>query len=127
MNLTTSRIPAFSEAEGPGQPGAMAHPGKKERENGCSASQKNALAAGALSRARNHQQLLQLDLAAKLSVTQPHIAGIEQKSDMLLSTLQRYVQALGGELDLIARFGDISFHLTRDDHGPAASGHLQEK
>jgi len=28
----------------------------------------------------------------------------EQRTDMLLSTLQEYVEAMGGELDLIARF-----------------------
>jgi predicted XRE-type DNA-binding protein len=73
---------------------------------------KAALASGALSRVRNHQQLLQLDVAEKLAVSQPHVANMEQKTDMLLSTLQRYVKALGGQLELVARFEDVSFHLS---------------
>lgn len=74
--------------------------------------QKTALASGALTRVRNHQQLLQLDVAEKLAVSQPHVASMEQKTDMLLSTLQRYVKALGGQLELVARFEDVSFHLS---------------
>lgn len=46
----------------------------------------------------------QQDLAASLGVGQDTISRIERRSDLLLSTLRRYVQAMGGELDLVARF-----------------------
>ena len=46
----------------------------------------------------------QQDLATSLGVGQDTISRIERRSDLLLSTLRRYVQAMGGELDLVARF-----------------------
>jgi DNA-binding XRE family transcriptional regulator len=46
----------------------------------------------------------QLDVAKALNVGQDTISRYEQRTDMLLSTLQSYVQAMGGQLDLIARF-----------------------
>ncbi len=46
----------------------------------------------------------QQDLAASLGVGQDTISRIERRSDLLLSTLRGYVQAMGGELDLVARF-----------------------
>jgi transcriptional regulator with XRE-family HTH domain len=46
----------------------------------------------------------QQDLATSLGVGQDTISRIERRSDLLLSTLRRYVQAMGGELELVARF-----------------------
>ena len=44
------------------------------------------------------------DLAARLGVGQDTVSRIERRSDILLSTLRRYVEAMGGELELVARF-----------------------
>lgn len=46
----------------------------------------------------------QEELAAELGVGQDTISRLEKRSDMLLSTLRRYVKAMGGELELVARF-----------------------
>lgn len=46
----------------------------------------------------------QQELAANLGVGQDTISRIEHRSDLLLSTLRSYVQAMGGELELVARF-----------------------
>lgn len=46
----------------------------------------------------------QEELAAELGVGQDTISRLEKRSDMLLSTLRRYVEAMGGELELVARF-----------------------
>lgn len=46
----------------------------------------------------------QEELASILGVGQDTISRLEQRSDMLLSTLKRYVEAMGGTLDLVARF-----------------------
>jgi transcriptional regulator with XRE-family HTH domain len=46
----------------------------------------------------------QKDLAARLGVGQDTVSRIERRSDILLSTLRRYVEAMGGELQLVARF-----------------------
>lgn len=48
----------------------------------------------------------QVDLAKKLKIGQDGVSRLEQRSDLLLSTLRDYVAALGGELDLIVRFKD---------------------
>ena len=46
----------------------------------------------------------QEELAARLGVGQDTVSRIERRSDILLSTLRRYVEAMGGELELVARF-----------------------
>ena len=48
----------------------------------------------------------QEDLAVRLGVGQDTISRIERRSDMLLSTLRRYVEAMGGKLELVAEFSD---------------------
>jgi transcriptional regulator with XRE-family HTH domain len=46
----------------------------------------------------------QEDLASALGVGQDAISRLEQRSDMLLSTLRRYVEGMGGSLELVAQF-----------------------
>lgn len=46
----------------------------------------------------------QADMAQALGVRQDTISRLEQRSDMLLSTMRRYVEATGGELELVANF-----------------------
>ena len=53
---------------------------------------------------RQAVQQTQEELASVLGVGQDTISRLEQRSDMLLSTLKRYVEAMGGTLDLVARF-----------------------
>lgn len=48
----------------------------------------------------------QEDLAAALGVGQDTISRLEKRSDMLLSTLRHYVESVGGQLSLVARFPD---------------------
>lgn len=48
----------------------------------------------------------QEELATTLGVGQDTISRLEKRSDMLLSTLRRYVEAMGGKLELVAQFPD---------------------
>lgn len=48
----------------------------------------------------------QVHLAREMGVKQETVSRLERRSDMLLSTLRQYVAAMGGELDLVARFPD---------------------
>ena len=48
----------------------------------------------------------QEEIAVCLGVGQDTISRIERRSDMLLSTLRRYVEAMGGKLELVAEFPD---------------------
>lgn len=53
----------------------------------------------------------QVEVAAKMKVSQGNVSETERRSDYLLSTLREYVKALGGKLEVIATFGDRSIKL----------------
>lgn len=53
---------------------------------------------------RQAMQKTQVDLAATLHIGQDSISRLEKRSDMLLSTLRSYIEAMGGKLELVARF-----------------------
>lgn len=53
---------------------------------------------------RKAMKKTQVALARRLKVRQHGVSKIEQRTDMLLSTLRGYVRALGGELHLVAEF-----------------------
>ena len=55
---------------------------------------------------RQAMQRTQADLAATLHIGQDSVSRLEKRSDMLLSTLRSYVEAMGGRLELIASFPD---------------------
>jgi predicted transcriptional regulator len=60
----------------------------------------------ALHELRKNRAVSQEELAAKLSVGQPAVAKLERRTDMYVSNLRRYVEALGGTLEITARFPD---------------------
>lgn len=62
--------------------------------------------AVALHEARTARRLTQEDVAAVLDVTQANVSRIERQDDLYLSTLEEYVAALGGHLELHAVFPD---------------------
>jgi transcriptional regulator with XRE-family HTH domain len=53
----------------------------------------------------------QVAVAAQLGLKQENVSRIEQRGDMLLSTLARYLQAVGGNLRLTAEIGGKSVPL----------------
>ena len=55
---------------------------------------------------RKARQLTQLSVARELGISQHGVSRLEQRSDLLLSTLRRTVEAMGGSLSLIATFPD---------------------
>ena len=59
-----------------------------------------------LAELRRARALTQDQLAADLNVGQASIAKLERRTDMYLSTLRRFVEAMGGELEIVARFPD---------------------
>lgn len=48
----------------------------------------------------------QVDVAAVAGIAQGEISRIERREDHMLSTIRRYVEALGGELEVVAVIGD---------------------
>ncbi len=55
---------------------------------------------------RAGRRVTQNELAERLGIRQPTVSTMERREDVSLSTLRRYVEALGGELRVSARFGD---------------------
>lgn len=53
----------------------------------------------------------QTELAARTGLDQPEVSRLERRPDHLVSTLRRYVEALGGELEVTARFGTKAVRL----------------
>lgn len=64
---------------------------------------------------RRLQGLTQIELADRLKVSQPHVAQIENQTDMHLMTLRRYVEALGGELELVVSLSGKSIGIALSD------------
>jgi predicted transcriptional regulator len=63
----------------------------------------------ALQELRQAMQLTQQELADHLRMNQAAVSKLEHQSDMFVSTLRRFVMAMGGELRIIAHFphGDV--------------------
>jgi DNA-binding XRE family transcriptional regulator len=53
---------------------------------------------------RKAKELTQAQLAEALGIRQATVAQLEKRSDLLLSTLRGYVQAMGGRLKLVVEF-----------------------
>ena len=66
----------------------------------------------ALRELRQARGKAQADLAQDLHVGQPAVAKMEQRTDMYVSNLRRYIEALGGTLEITARFPDAQVTIT---------------
>src|SRR5438034_4825796 len=55
---------------------------------------------------RKARKLTQVRMAKTLGITQDSVSRLEKRSDLLLSTLRKTVEALGGHLALVAEFPD---------------------
>lgn len=59
-----------------------------------------------LSELRTAHSLTQTQLARAMQIDQSEISRIEKRTDMYISTLRSYIEAMGGELSIQARFQD---------------------
>jgi transcriptional regulator with XRE-family HTH domain len=55
---------------------------------------------------RRARRLTQTRMARKLGISQDSVSRLERRSDLLLSTLRKTVEAMGGNLSLVAQFPD---------------------
>ena len=55
---------------------------------------------------RRARRMSQEELARTMDTTQAHVSRLERRADLYLSTLRRYIRALGGELRIVATFND---------------------
>lgn len=66
-----------------------------------------------LAEVRQQLGFTQTDVAKAMGVSQSALSQLESQDDLQLSTLRRLVRALGGELDIVARFGNRSIVLSQ--------------
>jgi hypothetical protein len=96
-----------------------------ERQAQNAAPTKAALTELALHELRRIRDLSQADLATALGVGQSAVAKMERRTDMYVSSLRSYIEAMGGTLEITARFddaeviirnfGDLASATSRDD------------
>ena len=93
----TPKTKKFSDLAAP----LYADPERRER---IAAEKQAVLAAMRLAELRESRGLTQLQLAEQLGVSQVNVSRIERAEDTQISTISRYVQCLGGHLELRAIF-----------------------
>ncbi len=74
---------------------------------------------------RKARKQTQMHVAKELGINQENVSRIEKRSDLLISTLSGYVEAMGGKLSLVAEFPDrppvaLTGIATLDDGKPTA-------
>jgi DNA-binding XRE family transcriptional regulator len=77
---------------------------------------------------RKARKLTQVRMAKKLGITQDSVSRLEKRSDLLLSTLRKTVEAMGGNLSLVAKFPDrapvvLAGIADGEPHNPAGRNH----
>ena len=55
---------------------------------------------------RQAREMTQSTLAEQLGINQENVSRIEKRTDLLLSTLTKYVEGMGGKLRIVAEFPD---------------------
>jgi DNA-binding XRE family transcriptional regulator len=68
---------------------------------------------------RSRREITQNEIADRLGIKQPTVSKIERRADVNLSTLRRYVEALGGTLQVTARFADGTVEVKLGETTPA--------
>lgn len=66
----------------------------------------------ALHELRRARGISQERLAKALRIKQPNVAKLEKRTDMYISTLRAAIEAMGGSLDIVARFPDGNVKIT---------------
>ncbi len=100
----------------------IADPGRAEKLEQARQRAQEELAAyqRTLAELRRARALTQAQLASALNVSQAQVSRIEHQTDLYLSTLESYVAAMGGSLELVAVFDDARVVLTLSDLTGAA-------
>ena len=75
---------------------------------------------------RQALDMTQRQVAETLKIEQAAVSKMEKQTDMYLSTLRRFIAAMGGKLDIVARFPEGAIRITQfgnvDEETPRARG-----
>lgn len=66
-----------------------------------------------VSKLRKDRELTQKELADILEIRQSAVSKLESQNDIMIQTLDRYIRALGGELEIRAKFPDQEVTLSQ--------------
>lgn len=69
---------------------------------------KTALKEMPLAELRQARQLTQEQIAHNLKIKQASVSKMETQTDMYISTMRKYIEAMGGKLEIIAKFPEGS-------------------
>ncbi|HEY7244114.1 MAG TPA: XRE family transcriptional regulator [Xanthobacteraceae bacterium] len=83
-----------------------------ERRGRVAAKVRKLKAKMPLAELRQARERSQKELARALKVGQPAVAKLEKRTDMYVSNLRRYIAALGGSLEITARFPEGVVNIT---------------
>ncbi len=87
----------------------------KEAQNLAEIGAESILANMNLSELRQARELNQEIVAKMMDTKQANISRIERREDMHISTLREYISAIGGDLEIFARFPEGTIHITQFD------------
>ena len=93
-----------------------------ERQENNRRAAKEMLAAMPLEELRSARAITQSHLAQLLNITQASVSKMERRTDMYVSTLRSFVQAMGGDLEIRAVFPEGTVRIeqfatvTEDEH-----------
>jgi DNA-binding XRE family transcriptional regulator len=89
-----------------------------ERQRRIAKRVRESLASMPLEEIRKARQMTQAKLAETLGVNQGEISKIEHRTDIYISTLAGYVEALGGKLEIRAIFPDREMRISQFEELP---------
>jgi DNA-binding transcriptional regulator YiaG len=84
------------------------------------ASQQPPLKPEPLGQIRRRRRVSQVELAARIGTSQGDLSRLERRPDLLVSTLARYLEALGGSLELWVRFPGLLVRIDLPRQAPSA-------
>ncbi len=92
-----------------------------ERRRRIDGMKQEMLAEMPLHELRRARALTQRELAETLKVNQPAVSKLEQRTDVYVSSLRSYIEAVGGKLKIVAEFPEGEVAITNfSDVGEAA-------
>lgn len=98
------KLRSFDERRARMAPDARARADAKTRE---------MLASMPLDELRTARELTQENLAEALGMTQAAVSKMERRTDMYISTLAKFIEAMGGKLEIRASFPDGDVRITQ--------------
>lgn len=72
---------------------------------------KDALEEMPLAELRQARKFTQQQIAQSLKIKQASVSKMESQTDMYISTIRKYIEAMGGELEIVAKFPEGSIKI----------------